>query len=429
MQRPLNNRARHSQKLDKQQKVAMFAIKTAVVLSALDAIAVAGVPLGWVSVFVPIISVFFVQWNQSGISKFLILITAWAIIVQFGATVANFMNFIPSYQMPVLSTAPYPAFILLRFVPFFMFASLYVALSKLNHSLEEIHDFITNFGALVALVAIYIYFAQLFGWPDIPRNRVGTDGLEVTEVSFTYSFHRALGTFREPSYLGTWLSLPLFLSFRKYDWKTYIIGGTILLTGSMTAYMSIAFGAITAWIFIYFKHIKGESYIKRIPIIIIPAALVSLAIFSLSVNADDDYTGLGSIIFERMSPVLEHGIQDSDRGYVYEFVSDIGVPIFGYGLGNSNLLLSEWMNSLAVPGMLSLYLNILVSLGIPGIVLLTCLLAAPLFKDLSEQPANLIYPLYATYFSWLMAFLVHGSEFQLVFCLSYVLIDRMRVNY
>ena len=70
----------------------------------------------------------------------------------------------------------------------------------------------TAVGVLCAAMALYIYVAQLSGLPEPPRTRMGTGG-DQQATTFTYAFHRAMGTFQEPGDLASWLVLPLFLSF------------------------------------------------------------------------------------------------------------------------------------------------------------------------------------------------------------------------
>jgi hypothetical protein len=303
-----------------------------------------------------------------------------------------------------------------------MLISMLAVIAKLRHRQEELSDFVISLGTWIAGLALYVYFAQISGLPDIPRTRLGTDGMEVTAVRFSYAFHRALGTFREPSGMAVWLMLPFFLSLRSVSWRTYLIGATIVLSGSMTAFVAISAGAALGALFLLTKTIRHKSWFFRLPIVAGFSAFFSVVAFDFLVKANDNFSGLWRVISDRLLPVLFGGIEESNRGYVFEFANEIGIPLFGHGLGNINLLLTEWQGGIAVSGILSLYLNILLGLGAIGLAILGLFLASPLRQNLSAATAREAYPVYAAYFGWLSAFVIHSAEFPFMFSLTYGLV-------
>lgn len=76
---------------------------------------------------------------------------------------------------------------------------------------------------IVSLFAVYIFFAQIFDLPEIYRNRPGTSFFNNTEqATFWLSQpHRAMGTFREPSFLVAFLLPLLYLYQKNYKYNSY----------------------------------------------------------------------------------------------------------------------------------------------------------------------------------------------------------------
>jgi hypothetical protein len=177
-----------------------------------------------------------------------------------------------------------------------------------------------------------------------------------------------------------------------------------------------------AFVFLCAKSVQKKGFMLRIPVILALAVLVSTIPFIFLVQSDSEYGGLIGLISDRLMPILSGGIVESNRGYVYEFAKQIGIPIVGYGLGNINLLLSNWLGTSVVAGILSLYLNIIMALGLVGFALLVAFLLRPLVLIISTATTKQAYPLYATYFSWLISFLIHSAEFPIMFGLTYGLV-------
>lgn len=398
------------------------ALKASIVLSALDAVAIGPVPLSWISIYLVIFASFVGRGNLKMVPKVAYLLIFWAFIVQIFSLLCLSNNWCNSYEMPPLSTTPYPIYIGLRYVPLFMLIAVVASLAKIQNRIDEIEDFLIKAGFWISIVALYVYMAQLNGLPDIPRTRLGTDGNEVTEVAFTYGFHRALSTFREPSGMAVWLMLPFFLSLRTFNYRTFFIFLAILLSGSMSAFVAMAAGTIMSILFILLRPVNEKRWLAKFPLILMTLLGVGVALFSSFVKQQDSYAGLSGLISDRMAPVIAGGIEESNRGYVFEFAADIGVPVIGHGLGNANLLLTKWQNGDAVAGMLSLYLNILMSLGYVGFLLIFTMFAFPLLLNVSMRNAKDVFFYFGAYFSWLVVFVIHSAEFPLMFAICYGLI-------
>lgn len=404
----------------------MFAIKVAACLSALDAIAIGPIPATWISNVLPIFATVVLRAEFRAVPTSLYFLLAWAFLIQVWALLCGAVGVCYQYQMPSLSTTPYPVFIALRFLPLAMVISTLAIMGALQDRQNELFKFVVRLGTWISAIALYVYVAQLVGLPDIPRTRLGTDGMEVTNVSFSYAFHRATGTFREPSGMAVWLILPFFLSFRSPSWRTYLMGAAIMLSGSMTSYVAVFGGATISTVFLFAKSTQRKIWLLRLPIIAGLVVIFAYLTFGLLVHTNSGFTSLWAVISDRLMPVVSGGIQESNRGYVFDFVGDIGVPFAGYGLGNINLMLTKWNGGDAVAGILSLYLNILMGLGVVGLLILCVFLATPLFRDFSDTPTKEAYPIFAAYYGWLVAFIIHSAEFPLMFALSFGLLAGAR---
>lgn len=106
-------------------------------------------------------------------------------------------------------------------------------------------------------------------------------------------------------------------------------------------------------------------------------------------------------------------------------------PMLGLGLGNANLVLSQWLRSPLEVSFLSLYLNVVYSTGVPGLVLLAMFLVRPLLRVLRSRTlrtAGETFVVVAGYVAWLAMFGVLSEEFTVMFavafaCLAYRIRD------
>lgn len=215
--------------------------------TALDAYSVAGVPLPWLAQVAAIgaalpLLVSRPRRRPPGFAWYLLFL-CWTIALTVGAAALG------SYGelMPPDSTTPYLLFVALRVMVLVSFASFLLLVWRLLElgRERELLRWTTLAGTAVALVAIYVYFAHVNGWPELARTRMGTGGGE-QNVRFTFEFHRALGTFREPSQLAVWLTIPLFASLawskRTLNPAAIVMTAALLLSGSTTGLLAGAAG-------------------------------------------------------------------------------------------------------------------------------------------------------------------------------------------
>ena len=400
------------------------------IANALGAYSIINIPFEWLSQvgFVAVIIILFINGNLYFVpgSKILFSLFFWSIIITF--VNIFFKDYIS--LMPTLSTTSYPLFICLRFIKLLSFiATIYLVywlLAKRNR--YSVIKWTVIIGTIVSIIAIYYYFVRTYGLPAFLPNRLSTSGRVPTEFgTYTYAFHRAAGTFREPSHLAEWLVVPFFLSFiyykKKFNIYAAIIGTTILLSGSLTAIIGGVIGFVAAIIIAnVFKLNNLKIFIRAIVLIFIVLVIFNVLVISYTTER----VGIFKIINNRLSPILfKGGMVQSNRGYVYKYISS-NLPLlsFGFGLGNANILFSQYLNSNLISSFLSLYFNYLYSTGILGVLLLCIFLFNPIMKVMSSkkirQDSQIIF-IVAPYISYLAMFAVHSEEFSIMFAIIYAL--------
>lgn len=346
----------------------------------------------------------------------MIPLVAWAAVV----TLANAVVIDYPRIMPPLASSPYPVYLALRVVGLMTFAAAAMLVCYLlqNGYREALVRRIVWIGGGTALVAVYIYFAQVNGWWEPGRTRMGTGG-QLQAVHFAYAFHRAMGTFREPSHLAEWLVLPFLLSF-SYRGPGRLacmvsMSAAMLLTGSLTGLIAIVGGLGGALL-------MGNPFSRRrlrVPLRLAAVAFAGMLVFNVvAVSNGASAADLVEVVSGRLGPLLSGGLGESNRSYVYEYAGSQPLPLVGAGLGHANMVFAASDGTPIISSFLSVYLNFLFSLGIPGLVMLLLLLGLPIVR-LVRTPAFRGDPdlmlLLAVYLGWLLMFMVHSEELSLVF--------------
>lgn len=325
--------------------------------------------------------------------------------------------------LPVGSTTDYAGFIFLRYFQFIVFLAVYlISITFLErHGLERLGRLITVCGVLVATYALYVYVAQIVGFPEIPRNRLGTGG-EQQAVYFSYAFHRAMGSFREPSHLAEWLVIPFFMTLLnnsiRYLAARILLMFVILLTGSLTGIVATIAG--------YMLSLLAVSPLRKaIPRLVTFVAILAVATALFRIFASPYLGGsadLWAIILERLSPIIrEGGLGGSNRAYVYEFVAANPFPLIGYGLGNGNILFGDSLGLGLTASFLSLYVNMLYALGFAGVWTILVFLLVPVIALFRFKTGNLRYlrVLVGSYLAWLLIYSAHAEELSASFAILY----------
>jgi len=396
--------------------------------SALDAYSVGSLSIPWIARIGIFSTTLIVGFSRRLVvvpgTKMLIAFFLWGgLVTILGVLHADYAEFLPP-----LATSSYPAFVLLRLlVVLSVIATVYLAywLLRRGH-----HDAMIRWtvlvGTLIAVAAIYIYFAQLHNLPEPPRNRIGTSGAEQV-TRFSYAFHRAMGTFREPSHLAEWLVVPFFLSL-SYRQKglvnlhSVVIASALLLTGSLTGIVSVPLGFLGSMVLV---RLSARQRLRSLASFI-AVGLLAVVIFSAIVSGYDLEPNLLQVVENRLTPILfEGGLSQSNRSHVYEYVQAVPFPTVGAGFGNANLLLSHYLATDTVASFLSLYLATLYSTGMTGLMLLGLFLVAPVlavFRRSRPGYERWIRVNQAAYLACLIMFAVNSEELHLMFAIVYALL-------
>lgn len=412
----------------------LWAYTLLLVGDALDAYNLGRVPVGWIAQVGFLVAAAVLIGSTGRLRRIsgtwvLFAFCVWA----FWVTAVNALLHDYADAMPVLTTSSYPLFVSLRFVTLLSFAAAaYIVYWLLAEGCwDPLARRTVIIGALVALAALYVYLAEAHGLPEPVRNRLGTAGGEQPTV-FTYAFHRALGTFREPSLLAQWLVVPFFLGLalrgRLFLFCTVIIGATILLTGSLTGILGSLIGIGGTLLLTNPLSAANRKVLRRLLV----TGGLSAVVFTVVAVAGYGPKQL-SLLWVLLSVIGERtaGIAASNRHYVYAFVGSVPPPALGLGLGNANLVLSHWLRSPLEVSFLSLYLNVLYSTGVPGLTLLAIFLLRPLLRvarSRALRAAGETFVIVAGYFAWLAMFAELSEEFTVMFavafaCLAYRIRD------
>jgi hypothetical protein len=394
-------------------------------LNAMGAYQIFSIPLQWLAAFLAVLPFIMVLYKGRTCHRFYLfplLFILWMFFVsmlgwRYWSAYIEFADLLPAG-----ATTDYYLFILLRYLQYLVFFSVYfLSINYLKkNGLLRLANMVVFCGVVVSVYAVYVYIAQIYGFPEIPRSRIGTGG-EEQSVIFTYAFHRAMGSFREPSHLAEWLVLPFFMTFiAKSYWylgARFMIVFVVLLTGSLTGIIAIFAGYLFAMLLAFPLHRALFSVVKF-------GIVLLLAGFLFPLFASPNEGGSVDILvvlIDRLIPILQDGVEASNRSYIYEYVSQHGVPAIGYGFGNANLLIGDYMGLGLVVSFLSLYLNMLYSLGYVGFIFVIIVLAAPVFLLLRFRAADKdqFFVLFGAYVGWLLVYLALTEELSISFAILY----------
>ena len=225
---------------------------------------------------------------------------------------------------------------------------------------------IKNFIIIFSVICIYIYFAQIFDLFEPLRNRSNTsvysNSLQTT--FWPEASHRALGTFREPSYLVSYFLPLIYLrikSFNKLSLITLILCSTII--GLAKSDFSLVFCAFLLLIEIieFFTRKKIDYQIIIFSIIVISFSQINIVECNLNPDSKDCLNYFeekeeanifnDDIVFkdsndksiEEKSFLIDFG---NERFAIYRFVLDSFNNIDHKGVLYANIVFQEYSSKL-----------------------------------------------------------------------------------
>ena len=225
---------------------------------------------------------------------------------------------------------------------------------------------IKNFIIIFSVLSIYIYFAQIFDLFEPLRNRSNTsvysNSLQTT--FWPEASHRALGTFREPSYLVSYFLPLIYLrikSFNKLSLITLILCSTII--GLAKSDFSLVFCAFLLLIEIieFISRKKIDYQIIIFSIIVISFSQINIVECNLNPDSKDCLNYFeekeeanifnDDIVFkdsndksiEEKSFLIDF---DNERFAIYRFVLDSFNNIDHKGVLYANIVFQEYSSKL-----------------------------------------------------------------------------------
>lgn len=258
-------------------------------------------------------------------------------------------------------------YFVLRIFNIISFVVLFI-LFKNNDVIQDLQldTKIKNFIIIFSVLSIYIYFAQIFDLFEPLRNRSNTsvysNSLQTTfwpEVS-----HRALGTFREPSYLVSYFLPLIYLrikSLNKLSFTTLILCSTII--GLAKSDFSLVFCAFLLLIEIieFITRKKIDYQIIIFSIIVISFSQINIVECNLNpdskdclnyfeekeeaniFNDDIVFNDSNNNFIEENSSLIDF---DNERFAIYRFVLDSFDNIDHKGVLYANIVFQEYSSKL-----------------------------------------------------------------------------------
>ncbi len=258
-------------------------------------------------------------------------------------------------------------YFVLRIFNIISFVVLFI-LFKNNDVIQDLKfdNKIKNFITIFSVLCIYIYFAQIFDLFEPIRNRSNTsvysNSLQTT--FWPEASHRALGTFREPSYLVSYFLPLIYLqikSLNKLSLTTLILCSTII--GLAKSDFSLIFCAILLLteIIEFLTRKKIDYQIIIFSIIVISFSQINIVECNLNPDSNDCSNYFEekeeAIIFnddivfndsddnsiEERASLIDF---DTERFAIYRFVLDSFNNIDHKGLLYANIVFQEYSSKL-----------------------------------------------------------------------------------
>ena len=257
-------------------------------------------------------------------------------------------------------------YFVLRIFNIISFVVLFI-LFKNNDVIQDLQldTKIKNFIIIFSVLSIYIYFAQIFDLFEPLRNRSNTsvysNSLQTT--FWPEASHRALGTFREPSYLVSYFLPLIYLrikSVNKLSITTLILCSTII--GLAKSDFSLVFCAFLLLIEIieFITRKKIDYQIIIFSIIVISFSQINIVECNLNPDSKDCLNYFeekeeanifnDDIVFNDSNNFTEENDSlidfDNERFAIYRFVLDSFDNIDHKGVLYANIVFQEYSSKL-----------------------------------------------------------------------------------
>jgi len=231
------------------QKSNMSLFLVGLVLVSFDAYTVFNIPIPWIGQALLFFWVM-INFKQIEISSRTILMIFFVLLP---GSLTTFFNI---YEIDLL-------YVGLRLFNIISFLILFFYFSQIQDLkfLDQLHKSMKTLLLLFSTAVIYIYFAQLFDLPEPLRNRANTSFFANSKQSTFWLSqpHRAMSTFREPSFVVAFLFPLLYISIlkNKYIDKYVIIICSVAL--GLTRSDFVRLFCFIIFVIEIFKYLKSKN--------------------------------------------------------------------------------------------------------------------------------------------------------------------------
>lgn len=319
------------------------------VMCHLDAFVLGGVPLPWVGLCVAMLAC-----ATGRLMPFHGLTLAFLVMTTL-LTLATLVG------EPGMVPGSYVALRLVNLAGFFMVVNFVTLQARSEFGAAQLEAAIVRIGVVCAVLALGVFLLHRFELGDLPRNRLGTAGLE-QPIAFTFEIgdlsQRALGSFREPSFLAMALVLPLAIAVKKRQW---ISSAAIATAIYFTYSMGVLFGLMLSLAVTACFCLRPSYYTRYL-------AAAGLAVITLAILASGSSD---NPFLMRLQHMASLDLIDTSRGYVYANLGLLQESFFlGGGLGHFEFALARELNLDLPVSTLNLFLAILAAGGVASLALL-----------------------------------------------------------
>ena len=409
--------------MNKQVNFKIQALILSLFIISLDAYSLFNIPLQWIGLsFLSLFLLINLKFIKTRFNSILYLFGALLFLpILFEIISDNSLLGNLSYQLRIFNFVTF-------LIAFYTSITFFENINK-----ESFINYLEKFLVLISLVAIYIFFSQIFDLYEPLRNRSNTSfrgSFSIQTTFWPYEPHRAMSTFREPvlfiSYMIP-LSFILFFEKKKLKFNTIIIISLALgLSRSDLLRIYIFLGLVLYIIIGLYK--KSFEVRKALPLILILLfSLISIKECALSPNNQECKdlnvaTDVRVISFENIDSVTEI---DTDRSKTLDYLTSGNIDFVGEGFNSilknfqnyvteeinkemylTNRVLPEFLNSryqaqnfgtgdyptVFYPrNTQSLFVNLLAAFGIFPLIIISLLLYVLVFKRRNTRVVEFIF--------------------------------------
>jgi hypothetical protein len=409
--------------MNKQKNFKIQALILSLFIISLDAYSLFSIPLQWIGLsFLSLFLLINLKFIETRFNSILYIFgTLLFLPILFEIISDNSLLGNLSYQLRIFNFVTFV-------IAFYASLSIFENINK-----EAFINYLEKFLVLISLLAIYIFFSQIFDLYEPLRNRSNTSyrgSFTIQTTFWPYEPHRAMSTFREPVlFISYMIPLSLILFFEKNKISFYTIVTISLALGlsrSDLLRIYIFLGLILYVVISLYK--KSFEVRKVLPLVLILLfSLISIKECAVSPNNQECKdlniaTDVRVISFEDIYSVTE---VDNDRSNTLDYLTSGNINFVGDGFNSivknfqsyvteeinkemylTNRVLPEYLNSryqaqnfgtgdyptVFYPrNTQSLFVNLLAAFGIFPLIIISLLLYVLVFKSKNTRVVEFIF--------------------------------------